>query len=118
VTAESARVLSEYGCTNPSDNTPPLDAPLTTISVTQTGQSVSITISIFGLPITISGTLSQSGQFGTVLGTYTAVGGEVGNASVSEMNVQEHALTATFALTSTNLGCHDTGYFAGMRSQS
>ena len=109
--------FTSSGCTNPSDNTPPVDAPLTTISVTQSGQSISITISILGLAITISGTLSQSGRFGSVLGTYTATGGEIGNASVSTLDVQVNALTATFVLTSTNLGCQDTGYFAGMRSR-
>ncbi len=105
------------GCTNPADNTPPTDVPFTTISVTQSGPSITITISVLGLQIAISGTLSQSGQFGSVLGTYAATGGEMGNASVSGMNVQVNSLTATYALSSTNNGCLDTGYIAGMRSQ-
>ncbi len=109
--------VTATGCTNPADNTPPFDIPLATISVTQNGQSVSITISVFGVTIAISGTLSQSGQFGTVLGTYTATGGEVGNATVSAMNVQVYALAATFSLSSTNIGCQSVGYLAGMRSQ-
>jgi hypothetical protein len=109
--------LTTSGCTNPSDNTPSTDAPGATIAVTQSGQSITITISVFGLTaVTISGTLSQSGQFGSVLGTYTAVGNEVGNASVSAMNVQVNALSASFSLQSTNTGCQDTGNFVGMRS--
>jgi len=106
---------SATGCTNPADNAAPFDIPLTTISVTQSGQTISITVSVLGIAFVISGTLSQSGQFGTVVGTYTATGGEVGNASVSAMNVQVNALTATFSLSSTNIGCQDVGYLAGIR---
>jgi hypothetical protein len=109
------------GCTDPAGNTPPFDAPLITISVTQSGQLINITISIFGTTaapiLTIFGTLSQSGQFGAVLGTYTASGGEVGNATVSAMNVQVNALAATFSTTSTNIGCQTVGYLAGIRSR-
>jgi hypothetical protein len=106
------------GCTNPANNTPPTDVPLTTITVTQSGGSITITISVAGTTvITISGTLSQSGQFGSVLGTYTALGGEVGNASVSAFNVQTNTLAASFSQSSTNVGCQEMGYFAGMRSQ-
>ena len=108
---------SATGCTDPADNTPPFDVPFTTISVTQSGQAISITISAFGFALTISGTLSQSGQFGTVLGTYTTTGVELGNATVSAMNVQVNALAATFSLSSTNIGCQDVGYLVGMRSQ-
>jgi hypothetical protein len=106
------------GCTNPANDIPPTDVPLTTISVTQSGESITITISIAGATaITISGTLSQSGQFGSVLGTYTALGGEVGNASIADMDVQINALSASFSQSSTNVGCQETGYFAVMRSQ-
>jgi hypothetical protein len=105
------------GCTNPANNLPPMDIPLITIAVTQSEQSVTITFSDFGLTLTISGTLTQSGQFGTVLGTYSDSTGEIGNASVSAMNVQSNALAATFSESSTNDGCQSVGYFAGMRSQ-
>jgi hypothetical protein len=106
------------GCTDPSNDTPPGDVPSTLITVTQIGQSITIAISLAGATaVTISGTLSQSGQFGSVLGTYAAPAREVGNASVSAMNVQATALAASFSLSSTNLGCQDTGYFVVMRSQ-
>jgi hypothetical protein len=108
---------SATGCTNPADNAAPFDAPLATISVTQSGQSISISVSVLGVAFVISGTLSQSGQFGTVVGTYTATGGEVGNATVSAMNVQVNALAATFSLSSTNIGCQNVGYLAGIRLQ-
>ena len=76
-----------------------------------------MTILIFGSTLIVSGTLSQSGQFGTILGTYTSNVGELGNASVSAMNVQVNSLTAAFSLSSTNIGCQTVGYLAAMRSQ-
>lgn len=106
------------GCTNPADNTPPSEAPLATITIAQNGQQVTITISIVGIAITITGTLSQDGQFGSMTGTYSAPGGEVGNASITQMNVQTNALSASFSLQSTNFGCLETGYVAGIRSRT
>jgi hypothetical protein len=105
------------GCTNPANDVSPVDLPSATFTVTQTGQSISLTLAGFGQTIALSGTLNQSGQFGSFLGTYTSSAGEVGNASVSGMNVQATALMASFSLSSTNDGCQTTGYLAGMRSQ-
>jgi hypothetical protein len=107
------------GCTSAGDNLPPTDFPvLFTIAVTQSGQSVTITFSALGVfGLTITGTLSQSGQFGEVLGTYSDNTGEVGNASVTNLVVQQNALTGSFTQNSTNRGCESIGNFAGMRSQ-
>lgn len=105
------------GCTDPGSNVPVGEIPLANIAVTQTGQSISITISLFGTGITISGMLSQSGQFGTVLGTYTDSFGDSGTASVSALNVQVNAIAGTFTQNSTMDGCQTVGYFAGMRSR-
>jgi hypothetical protein len=105
------------GCTNPANDIPPADIPLITISVAQTGSSATVTFSDFGLTLTFSGTLGQSGQFGSLLGTYSDSTGEVGNFSISAMNVQLNSLTASFSQSSTNDGCQSAGYFAGMRSQ-
>jgi hypothetical protein len=109
--------VTATGCTDPADNASG-EIPFVTTSVTQSGSAISIVISVFGTSLlTISGTLSQSGQFGTVLGTYTSDGGELGNATVSAMNVQVNALAATFSLNSTNIGCQNVGYLAGIRSR-
>jgi hypothetical protein len=107
------------GCSDPTENLPPTDFPvLFTVTVTQSGASMTITISTLGmLGLTIAGTLGQSGQFGALTGTYFDSTGEVGNASVSAMNVQVNALTASFSQSSTNRGCQSVGYLAGMRSQ-
>lgn len=107
------------GCSNPADNLPPTDFPvLFTVTVTQNGQSVAIAFSALGMVgLSISGTLSQSGQLGSVLGTYTDSTGERGNVSVTKLIVQENALTGSFTQNSTNQGCQTVGYFAGMRTQ-
>jgi hypothetical protein len=103
-------------CADPGNNVPPFDDPGITISVTQNGQEIVIAISQAGSFMVISGMLAQSGQFGSVIGTYTSSPGEVGNASVSAINVQANSLTGSFSLTSTNIGCKSTGYFSAMRA--
>ncbi len=101
-------------CTNPSSNGS-ADYPNATFVVTQNGSAVGITLTALTI-ITIAGTLTQSGQFGTVTGTYSSTSGISGNATVSAMNVQQNSLTASLALNSTSLGCQSVGYLAGMRS--
>jgi hypothetical protein len=104
------------GCADPINNVPPSNDPAVTITVTQNGQSVGIVLSRIGWSIAISGTLAQSGQFGSVSGTYMSSAGEVGTANVSAMNVQTNSLTGSFALNSTSNGCQNAGYFSGMRA--
>jgi hypothetical protein len=105
------------GCMDSSNNASG-EIPLITITVTQSGQSISIAISFLGIGgMTISGMLSQSGQFGTVVGTYTDTTGDSGTASVSAMNVQTNAIAGTFSQTSAMDGCQTVGYFSGMRSR-
>jgi hypothetical protein len=70
-----------------------------------------------GEGMTISGTLSQAGQFGTVLGTCTDTTGDSGTASISALNVQTNAISGTFSQSSAVEGCQTVGYFAGMRSR-
>jgi hypothetical protein len=108
---------SAINCSNPTDNAPPADIPFATITVAQTGQSVTLTISAFGVMLTVTGTASQDGQFGSLAGTYSGAG-EIGNATLSQMNVQTNSLSAVFSLQSTNIGCLTAGYLVGMRSGS
>ncbi len=108
---------SAINCSNPADNVPPTDIPLATITVAQTGQSIALTISGFGVVLTVTGTVSQDGQFGSIAGTYSGAG-EIGNATLSQMNVQTNSLSAVFSLQSTNIGCLTAGYLVGMRSGS
>ena len=106
------------GCTNPSDNVSPTDIPATTITVTQNEQTATVALSIAGVTlVTITGQLTQDGQFGTVVGPYTTSVTEVGNATVSAMNVQSTSFAAHIETDSTNNGCKTVGYMAGMRRQ-
>jgi hypothetical protein len=105
------------GCMDMSNNASG-EIPLLTITVTQTGPSISFAISFAGIAgITISGMLSQTGQFGTVVGAYTDTTGDSGTASVSALNVQTNAIAGTFSQSSAMEGCQTVGYFAGMRSR-
>lgn len=106
------------GCTNPGNDLPPTDFPVSfTIAITQSGPSVTVTISALSmLGITITGTLSQSGQFGSVVGTYTDTTGEIGNALITSLIVQQNSLTGLLTEHSTNQGCQSVIYFAGTRA--
>jgi hypothetical protein len=110
---------STTGCTDPANNVPPSNDPSVTISVTQDGQAISLVLSHPGSAwsITISGTLTQDGQFADTSGTYSSSAGEIGNANVSAMSVQTNSLTANFILMSTNNGCQSVGYLSGMRAR-
>ena len=106
------------GCTDPNSNVPSGEIPLFNIVITQTGQSINLMISFPGFgSMTISGMLSQSGQFGTVVGTYTDTTGDSGTAIMSALNVQTNAIAGTFSESSAMEGCQTVGYFAGMRSR-
>ena len=68
-----------------------------------------------GGTIAITGTLTQHGQFGQVTGTYSQSNGEVGNATLSELNGQFIAITGRLSLISTDRGCRSVVYFGGSR---
>ncbi len=109
--------FSTTGCTDPTNNVAG-EIPFANIAVAQSGQSITITLSVLGTtPLTITGTLSQSGQFGSVVGTYTDAFGDAGTASVAALNVQLNSIAATFTQNSMVEGCKTVGYFAGMRSR-
>jgi uncharacterized membrane protein YgdD (TMEM256/DUF423 family) len=104
------------GCTDPSNNVS-ADLPLVTMAITQAGLSATMVFSILSTHfVTATGALSQSGQFGSVIGTYTG-GDEVGNAIVSAMNVQINGISASLSFNSTNIGCTNVGYYAGIRQR-
>jgi hypothetical protein len=103
------------GCADPARNTGPWEAAAT-VSVIQSGQAITLTILADDVTTTVSGAVSQEGQFGAVGGTYARGVAESGDAQLTEMNVQLNALAMSFDLISMRI-CHDYGYFAGMRSR-
>ena len=108
--------FNSTGCTNPADNGSG-EIPSITITVTQSGQSISMAFSFGGETITLSGTLSQNGQFGAMTGTYTDTFGDSGTVIASALNVQVNSLAGSFTQDSSVDHCHTVGYFAGMRSR-
>jgi hypothetical protein len=108
---------SVTGCTSPGDNGSG-EVPIATYTVTQNGSSISIKFEVPGFgSMTITGPLTQSGQFGAVTGTYTDTTGDAGTASISALSVQTNSLAGTFTQDSATQGCHAVGYFAAMRSR-
>jgi len=104
---------STTGCSDPTQNTH--GDLFVTFQIIQNGQSITMAISGSGLGVfTVSGTLAQAGQFGTLSGTYTSTAGEVGNAGVELMNVQVRSFTGLFFLNSTNKACQTTLILVGM----
>jgi hypothetical protein len=107
--------LTATGCFNPANN---LSGDTTaTITVTESGPNVQVLlVAANGTTVTTTGALTQAGQFGNVVGTYiTPASGEMGNAILFEMNVQQNSFTTRYIYNSTNNGCQSTGYFGGIR---
>ena len=102
-------------CSNPAFNE--VFEGYAAFSVSQNGSSVSIGYASSALGVTcgFSGSYSQTGQFGKVLGSYSCDNGEVGSFNFFEMNVGFNYLTARLSLNGTNTGCQTTGYIAGAR---
>ena len=105
------------GCADPARNTGASEVAAT-VSVIQSGRTIALTISENDVTTNVSGTISQLGQFGAVAGSYTRSIAGSGNANFTEMNVQLNGLAMSFDLIDTSMGvCHDSGYFAGIRSR-
>ena len=105
------------GCFNPAGDVTGIVAGTTTVF--QNGQSITVlfTSAVTGVTLSLSGALTQGGQFGTVQGTYSdASSGEVGNFTLFEINGQLNYWMARFSLNGINDGCQGTGVFGGVRS--
>jgi hypothetical protein len=93
------------------------------VNISQSGTAVTIAVSpldgspLTGPPCQYSGTLTQFGQMGDVVGTYTCGDGGAGTFEVFEFQVTEFSVTGRFSATytdGTKAGCQGTGYFVGM----
>ena len=84
------------------------------IEIVQNSSGISVTAG----GCVFSGRFSQAGQFGSLNGTYTCSGGDVGTGRVYEMIVGIHHVSARFDTISTGArGCQSSGYLAGIRRQ-
>lgn len=85
--------------------------------IDQVNTSMSITTSdALGAVCTYSGTLSQAGQMGSILGTYSCNTGDSGNFNMFELQVNISGISSRFAQNSDFTGCVSNGWFGAMRS--
>jgi hypothetical protein len=103
-------------CANPANNGTVEGAGI--LDITQVGNAITInvTASLSGGVCTYSGTLSQDGQMGSVVGTYHCNTGTFGNFTAFEMQVNITGFTGRFVDSATALGCSGSGWFGGVRS--
>jgi hypothetical protein len=100
-------------CTDPS-----LDAVTETLGVmfvSQTGNALEVTnYALDGGSCTYAGTLSQAGQMGSAMGSYTCTSGESGTFVWSEMQVNPSGLSSRFTIQSPMFpGCQGAGWMGG-----
>jgi hypothetical protein len=95
-------------CSNPANNTTTeLSAGLFIGQVNSPG-SAAMTITSsdsLGVMCNYSGTLSQAGQMGSILGTYSCNNGDAGNFSMFELQVNISGITGRFAQNSNLTAC-------------
>jgi len=102
------------GCSNTAKNG--IVEGAGTLTVTQNGSAASVNFAAGGSNCTFNGTYSQSGQLGSIAGSYSCIDGELGTFSMSDMIVSPFAMAARLSLASTTTGCKDTGQIGGVRA--
>ena len=87
------------------------------LAIAQSGTSITLTTTPFtGGSCTYSGTLSQSGQMGSISGGYTCSNGLSGTFHIIEMQVNITGITGRFTDSATALTCSGSGWFGGVRT--
>ena len=100
-------------CSNPSKNGPTDGAD--TMNFTQNGTTISASLVTLGC--NYAGTYSQSGQFGTISGTYSCpANGDAGTFDTSNMVVTPVGMVMRVSASSTSTGCQSTGQIGGVRN--
>ena len=84
-----------------------------TMTVAQNGTAVSVTLLAIGC--TYSGTYSQSGQFGSISGTFSCANGDAGTFNTANMIVTPVGMVMRISGSSSSTGCQDTGQIGGVR---
>ena len=102
------------GCPNPAFNGTFENIGI--LNITQNGAAITLqSFPATGGSCSYAGTLSQFGQMGDVIGSYTCSNGDAGAFHLFEMQVTITGLTGRFAAASSSLpGCQATGWFGGI----
>jgi hypothetical protein len=106
-------------CSSPGNNTTTeLGVGLFIDQVNNPGSTaMSITTSdALGAVCTYSGTLSQAGQMGSIVGSYSCNTGDSGNFSMFELQVNISSISGRFGQSSNFTGCVSNGWFGAMRN--
>lgn len=103
------------GCTNPGNNGTVEEAGI--LAIAQAGNAITMTATPFaGAGCTYSGALTQFGQMGDLLGTYSCTNGASGTFLAFEMQVNITGFTGRFNAVSPSSGCSISGWFGGVRT--
>ena len=92
-------------CSNPAKNGP--NDGSDTMIVTQNGTAITMTLAALGC--TVSGTYSQSGQFGSISGSVSCTNGDAGTFDAGNMVVTPVGMVMRLSSTSTKTGCQSAG---------
>jgi hypothetical protein len=86
------------------------------LDIAQSGTTVTVTNQAAnGGSCTYNGVLTQSGQMGTVVGTFLCSNGDAGSFTAYELQVSELSIIGRFTASSSTLtGCQATGWFGGL----
>lgn len=85
------------------------------LDITQVGATVTLTAPATGGSCAYSGTLTQFGQMGDVVGTFScSPSGDVGLFHIFEFQVTEVSVTGHFTASYDVFGCQSVGWFGGM----
>jgi hypothetical protein len=98
-------------CSNPLKNGPFDGAD--TMNVAQNGAAFNLTLVALGC--TFSGSYTQSGQFGTIAGSYSCTNGDAGTFNTSNMIVTPVGMVGRVSTASTATGCQNVGQIGGVR---
>lgn len=86
------------------------------IAIAQNVSALSISVQTATDTCVYVGSLSQEGQLGEVLGTFTCTSGEHGNMDMLELQVTQSAISGRFTATDAVAACQRSGWFAAARS--
>lgn len=108
--------LTTTGCTDPTQNGVS-EGPVV-LTVAQNGASFQMGLGE-GTTVgcTVTGSLNQTGQFGSVNGQWTCTDGTMGSFNLAEMTVGANSISLRFSDTDTVSKCSDVGYMSGIRSR-
>lgn len=85
------------------------------LNISQIGTSVTITATSNSGSCSYVGALTQHGQMGDVVGTFSCSNGANGSFHIFEFQVTEYSIIGRFTASYSSAGCQATGWFGGLK---